>query len=128
MYISKSKRSYNTKPSVYYFYVKTKISLEFYIYISVPLTFLQKQPPEVSFEKEILKISQNSQELACNFIVGTLPPFFLKVSEFSHRKEVVGKIGGCFKKGSIIYFHTNPLQCYLSLSVWCACVRFVYLP
>ena len=27
-------------------------------------------------------------------------------SDFSHKKGV-GKIGGCFKKGGITYFHTN---------------------
>ena len=37
MFISESKRSYNAKPSAYYFYVRTKISAEFYICISVPL-------------------------------------------------------------------------------------------
>ena len=35
----------------------------------------------------------------------------------------VGKIGGVvLKKGGITYFHTNPFQSYLSLSVWCVCV------
>ena len=37
MYISKSKRSHNAKPAAYYFYVKTKISVEFHISISLPL-------------------------------------------------------------------------------------------
>ena len=36
-YISKSKRCYNAKPSAYYFYMKTKISLDFHICIGVPL-------------------------------------------------------------------------------------------
>ena len=35
---SKSKCCYNAKPSPYYFYVKTKIPIDFYICISVPLT------------------------------------------------------------------------------------------
>ena len=37
MDILKSKRCYNAKPSAYYLYVKTKISLDFYICISVTL-------------------------------------------------------------------------------------------
>ena len=36
-YISKSKRCCNAKPSAYYFYMKTKMLLNFYICISVPL-------------------------------------------------------------------------------------------
>ena len=36
-YISKSKRCQNGKPSAYYFHIKTKISLDFHICISVPL-------------------------------------------------------------------------------------------
>ena len=35
---SKSKCCYNAKPSAYYFYVRTKISVDFQICISVPLT------------------------------------------------------------------------------------------
>ena len=38
-YISGSKRYYNAKSSVGYFYVKMKLSLDFKICISVPLTF-----------------------------------------------------------------------------------------
>ena len=37
VHISKSKRCYNAKPSAYYFYVKTKLSVDFRICISVPL-------------------------------------------------------------------------------------------
>ena len=48
-------------------------------------------------------------------------------SAFSHEKGGVGKIGVVLKKGSIICFYTNSFQCYLSLSVWCASVCFVYL-
>ena len=36
VYISKIKRCYNSKLSAYYFQVKTKISVEFHICISVP--------------------------------------------------------------------------------------------
>ena len=36
-YISKSKRCCNAKPSAYSFYMKTKMLLNFYICISVPL-------------------------------------------------------------------------------------------
>ena len=36
-YMSKSQRCYNAKRSPYYFYVKTKISVDFHICISVPL-------------------------------------------------------------------------------------------
>ena len=36
-YISKSKRYYNAKPSAYYFYMRTKIPLNFCICISIPL-------------------------------------------------------------------------------------------
>ena len=45
-------------------------------------------------------------------------------SDFSYKKVRVGKIGGCFKKGGVwhIFTCTNPFQCYISLSVWCACV------
>ena len=38
--MSKNKRSYNAKSSAYYFYVKTKISVEFSICISVPLRMI----------------------------------------------------------------------------------------
>ena len=38
--ISKSKRFQNAKPSAYYFYVKPKMSLDFQIYIGVPLIVL----------------------------------------------------------------------------------------
>ena len=41
-FISKSKRCYNGKPSTYYFYVKTKVPVDFHICISVPLTFVKK--------------------------------------------------------------------------------------
>ena len=44
--------------------------------------------------------------------------FSKKESGFSHKKEGVGKKGGCFKREDITYFHTNLFQCYLSLSVW----------
>ena len=37
-YTSKSKRCYYVKPSDYFFYVKTKITVEFHICISVPLS------------------------------------------------------------------------------------------
>ena len=37
-YISKSKQCYNAKPSAYYFYLKAKIYLDFYICISVSLS------------------------------------------------------------------------------------------
>ena len=38
-YISKSKRCYNAKPSAYYFYMRTNITLNFCICISIPLMF-----------------------------------------------------------------------------------------
>ena len=38
VYISKSKQYYNAKPSTYYFYVNTKILIDFHICISVPLS------------------------------------------------------------------------------------------
>ena len=38
MHNSKSKCRYNAKPSTYYFYVKTNISVHFQICISVPLS------------------------------------------------------------------------------------------
>ena len=47
-------------------------------------------------------------------------------SHFPHKNGGVGKI-------SLMFILTNPLQCYLSLSVWCVCVCvyvyvcFVYL-
>ena len=41
-YISKSKRCYNAKPSVYYFSLKTKMSVDFHISISVPLNQVWK--------------------------------------------------------------------------------------
>ena len=37
-YIPKSKRCYNVKPSAYYFYMRTKIPLNFHICISVTLS------------------------------------------------------------------------------------------
>ena len=41
---------------------------------------------------------------------------------------LVKEVGLFFKKGwGITYFHTNPFQCHLSLSVWCVCVCFVHL-
>ena len=42
-YISKSKQYYNVKPSVYYFYVKTKILEDFHNCISVPLIDLHER-------------------------------------------------------------------------------------
>ena len=39
-HISKSKRCFNVKSSTYYFYIKTRISADFQIWISVPLKFL----------------------------------------------------------------------------------------
>ena len=39
---SKSNCYYNAKPSAYYFHVKTKISVDFHICISVPLMWLNK--------------------------------------------------------------------------------------
>ena len=48
-----------------------------------------------------------------------------RVSDFAHIKGGVGKIGGYFRKGGVItYFHINPFQCYLHLSVWCVCCLF----
>ena len=47
-YISKSKRCYNAKPSAYYFYMRKKITLNFHIYISVPLKFSYRQSIESS--------------------------------------------------------------------------------
>ena len=44
--------------------------------------------------------------------------FSKKESGFSHKKGGIGKKGDCFKREEITYFHTNPSQCYLSLSVW----------
>ena len=49
-------------------------------------------------------------------------------SDFSHKKGGIGN-RGCFLKkgvGSLIFMLTNPFQCYLSLSVWCVCVLFIY--
>ena len=46
--ISENKRCYNVIPSVYYFYLQTKMLADFQICISVPLN-----------------ISQNSQENTC---------------------------------------------------------------
>ena len=44
-------------------------------------------------------------------------------SDFYHKKEGIGKIEGCFKKGGITFFILNNLfQCYLSLSIFCACL------
>ena len=47
-------------------------------------------------------------------------------ADFSHKGGGVGTLGGFFKKGSITYFHTNPIQRCLYLSVWCACVCFLF--
>ena len=47
--------------------------------------------------------------------------------DFSHKKGGTGKIWGCYKRGDITYFHTNPFQYYLPLSIWCAYLCFVYL-
>ena len=44
-FILKSKRSCNAKPSAYYFYKKTNISVEFHICISVPSS------PLITFKK-----------------------------------------------------------------------------
>ena len=39
-------------------------------------------------------------------------------SDSSHKNGGVGKTGGVvLKNEGITYFHTNPFQCYLSLSV-----------
>ena len=48
--------------------------------------------------------------------------------DISHKKGGAGKIDGvALKKGvSLIFTLTNRLYCYLSLSVWCACVGLVY--
>ena len=62
------------------------------------------------------------------------------VSDYSsHKKRRVGKMGGVFlKKGgggggggggshtNTNVILTNPFQCYLSLSVWCVSVLFIY--
>ena len=50
---------------------------------------------------------------------GEFSKFFAKNggSGFSQKKAGDGKIGGCFKKGGIIYFYANPFQCYFYLSV-----------
>ena len=86
---------------------------------------------------------QKSREASSIFKKGILPQlkppqlykggfefskFLLKGdSDFSLKKAGVDKIGGCFKKEGITYFHTNLFQCYLSLSVWCVSMCFVYL-
>ena len=47
-------------------------------------------------------------------------------SDYSHKNRVVGKTVGVVlkKRGgvSFIFILTNPFHCYLSLSVWFACV------
>ena len=48
-YISKNRRSYNAKSSAYYFYANTKISVEFRICISVPLSHCVKSVAIRSF-------------------------------------------------------------------------------
>ena len=40
-YVSKSKQCYNAKPLAYYFYVKTKLLVDFHICIGVPLSYYQ---------------------------------------------------------------------------------------
>ena len=44
------------------------------------------------------------------------------------QKRGVGKIGRVvIKRGvSLIFILTNPFQCYISLSVWCVRVLFIY--
>ena len=63
---SKSKRSYNAKPSAYYFYVKEKISVDFQI--SVPLSFkaehLREKFSKIWKNWNILKPAQMSAKLA----------------------------------------------------------------
>ena len=49
-YISKYKRCYNAKPSVYYFYMMTKILLDFCICICVPL----KKSCKLAYQKKRL--------------------------------------------------------------------------
>ena len=52
----KNKRSFNVKPSTYYFHMKTKILVDFQICISAPLTLHEKKK---DFSKSILKASEN---------------------------------------------------------------------
>ena len=52
--ISKSKRCFNAKPLAH-FYVKTEISEDFHICISVPLMKERKQPPVVILQPAILQ-------------------------------------------------------------------------
>ena len=49
-------------------------------------------------------------------------------SDFSYKDGAVGKIDGVVLKKdiSLIFILTNPFQCYLSLSVWCVRVLFIY--
>ena len=47
--ISKRKQCYNAKPSEYYFYLKTKILVDFHICINVPL----KQRLSISLAKYV---------------------------------------------------------------------------
>ena len=49
-------------------------------------------------------------------------------SDFSHEKGGVVKMGRLLLKRevSLILIQTNPFQCYLSVSVWCMCVLFIY--
>ena len=49
-------------------------------------------------------------------------------SDFSYKDGAVGKIDGVVLKKdvSLIFILTNSFQCYLSLSVWCVRVLFIY--
>ena len=42
VYISKSKWCYNAKPLAYYFYARTKIPLNFHIFVIIPLIAISK--------------------------------------------------------------------------------------
>ena len=46
----------------------------------------------------------------------------MRGSDFSYEKGGVGKIGGCFKKGCITYFHTSQPFPVLSFSECLMCV------
>ena len=51
-------------------------------------------------------------------------------SDIFHKKRGVGKIGGCFKKGGITYFYTNPFlvlafsECVVRVCVCCLFTPF----
>ena len=65
MYISKSKRCYNVKPSAYCLYVKTKMTVDFHICISVPLRIYDLQfPPDI---KELMPELQLEKVAPLNF-------------------------------------------------------------